>query len=174
MSEESSISNILSANRKVSGDGSLVIYDLTEGVNFSNPKKTAEALAKAFFENDAVNWFQVTDDHIEFSPTYKVRIVLAEDHSRKLEETVDDFLEDLKKKEIYPRFSQQIKDTSENDSNLKAAMVAGTIHSLLMKHYGKQIDKNYLQDDLFLDILERLEIRSLNNADLIDWKKLPI
>jgi hypothetical protein len=53
-------------------------------------------------------------------------------------------------------------------------MAGGALRSALFRHTGKKIDENYLQDDLFLDILEKLEIRSLNDSDLMDWKHLPI
>lgn len=174
MSVEDNLNSEISASRKVSEDGSTVTYDLTEGVDFSNPRKTAEAIAAVFFEKDAVNWFKVSGDHIDFDPAYKVRIVLAEDHNRKREATVDDFLADLQKKEIYPEFSQQINDTAKSASRLKTAMTAGTLSSLFFRHYDKKDDKSFIRDDLFVDILEKLEIRSLDNKDLMDWKNLPL
>lgn len=168
------IKSVIESLRKVSDDGALVTYDLTSGVDFSNPRKVADALAIVFFEKDAVNWFKVSGDHIEFDPTCKVRVVLAEEHSKRLDETVDDFLEDLKEKEIYQKFSQHIDDAASRASRLKAAMVRGSLTSLITKHLDRKIDRDFLEDDLFLDILEKLEIRSLDNKDLMDWKHLPI
>lgn len=173
----SDIENLISAiegSRKVSEDGSLVTYDLTKGVDFSNPKKAAEALATVFFNKDAVNWFKVTGDHIDFDPAFKVRVVLAEEHNKKLENTVDDFLSDLQKKEIFPTFSQQIKDVSAKASNVHAAIIGQTLSNLLYKHSVEKVYDDSIRDDLFLDILEKLEIRSLNDADLMDWKNLPL
>lgn len=174
MSTEEDLSSVIENSRKVSGDGSLVTYDLTENVDFSDPRRVAEVLATVFFEKDAVHWFSVSGDHIEFNPTYKVRIVLAEDHSKKLEDTVDDFLEDLKKEEIYPKFSDQINDNARRMSRLKTAMAAHSLNSLIFRRFDRNVDKDYLEDDLFVDLLERVEIRSLNNEDLINWKHLPL
>lgn len=174
MATEEDLRSIIESSRKASEDGSIVTYDLTKGMNFSNPRKAAEALVSVFFEKDAVNWFSVSDDHVEFNPTYKVRIVLAENHNRKLENTVDDFLEDLKKKEIHPKFSKQLSDAAEHSSRLQATMAGNALQALLMKHYDKKFDNDYFQDDLLLDLLEKLEIRSLNDEDLMDWKNLPI
>ena len=39
----------IESSRKVSEDGSLVTYDLTEGVDFSDPRAVAEALSEVFF-----------------------------------------------------------------------------------------------------------------------------
>ena len=70
---EATIENL----RKVSERGDLVTYDLTDKIDFSKPKEFAKALADVFFRKDAINWFKVTDDKIEFNPAYKVRIILA-------------------------------------------------------------------------------------------------
>lgn len=174
MTSTEELTSIIAGRRKVSPNGDLVTYDLTEEIDFSNPKKTADAIARVFFEQDAMKWFKVTGDHIDFQPEFKVRFVLSEKDHKTVESTVDDFLEDLKRNEIYPKFSRQIDDTAERASRMKAALAGGSIRSVLFRHTGKKIDENYLQDDLFLDILEKLEIRSLDDADLMDWKHLPI
>lgn len=174
MSADMNLSSALEASRKVSKDGSLVTYDLTKNIDFSNPKKVAEALAEVFFQKDAVNWFKVIDDHVDFDPDYKVRIVLAEEHNKKLEDTVDDFLSDLKKEEIHPKFSKQLDDAAGRATNLQIAMAGHSFRASFYRHSEKKINMDYLQDDLFVDLLEKLEIRSLNDKDLMDWKNLPL
>lgn len=174
MSGNDPISEAISKSRTESEDGSLVTYDLTGNVDFSQPKKTAEALANVFFEKDAVNWFKVSGDHIDFEPTYKVRIILAEEHNRLLEETVDDFLKDLQKEEIADSFSPEIKDNAVRASRLGTVIAVGTIRSALFRHTEERVYKDYLKDDLFIDLLEKLEIRSPDNKDLMDWKNLPL
>ena len=87
MVAEDKLKSAIENSRKISEDGSLVIYDLTGGIDFSNPKVVAKALSEVFFEKDAINWFKVDGDQVDFQPTYKVRVVLAEEHNRKLEST---------------------------------------------------------------------------------------
>lgn len=174
MANTDDLANTIKSRRKPSEDGSRVTYDLTSGVAFSNPKQVAEALAKVFFEEDAIKWFSVNGDQVEFNPTYKVRVVLAEDHNKKLEETVDDFLEDLQKDEIYPKFSSQINEESEKSTRVKQAMGFAAISALLFRHSDKKIYRDYFRDDIFIDLLDKLEIRSLNDKDLMDWKNLPL
>lgn len=161
-------------SRKVSQDGSLVTYDLTEGVDFSHPKNTAEALAEVFFQEDAMKWFKVSGDHVDFEPGYKVRVVLAEEHNKLLEETVDDFLKDLQKDEISKKFSSQIKDDASNAARVGSIMAVGAIRSALFRHTEDKVYAGSIRDDLFVDLLEKLEIRSLNDKDLMDWKNLPL
>lgn len=174
MSVDDSLVTAIKNLRKVSADGSLVTYDLTSGVDFSNPKKTAEALAKVFFENEARTWFTVSGDHVDFNPTYRVRIVLAEEHNKMLEETVDDFLKDLQKEEISPSYSKQIKDNAERATKLQTVIAVGTIRSMLFGHTEEKVYRESIRDDFFVDLLEKLEIRSLDNKDLMDWKNLPL
>ncbi len=174
MSAESDLHSAIASSRKVSEDGSLVTYDLTEDIDFSNPGKFAEALADVFFEYDAKEWFKVTGDHVDFNPTHRVRIVLAEGHHKEMEETVDDFLKNLQKDELYPNYSKQIDDVAANSTKLQSALGAHVLRALVFHHFDKKVFEDYVRDDLFLDILEKLEIRSLNDKDLMDWKKLPL
>ena len=174
MKNEDKLRSVIESSRKVSGDGSLVIYDLTSNVDFSNPKLIAKTLSEVFFEKDAKNWFKVDDDKIDFEPTYKVRVVLAEEHNKKLEATVDDLLEDLLKDDLSGTYSKQIKDDSVEASHLQSAMAAGAIRSAIFRHSEEKVYSDSIRDDLFIDLLEKLEIRSLNDKDLLDWKKLPL
>jgi len=174
MVAEDKLKSAIENSRKVSEDGSLVIYDLTGGIDFSNPKVVAKALSEVFFEKDAINWFKVDGDHVDFQPTYKVRVVLAEEHNRKLESTVDDFLKDLQKKDISKDYSEQIKDVASQASAVQSAMATNAIMSAIFEHSEEKVFANSMRDDLFLDLLEKLEIRSLSGKDLMDWKNLPL
>ncbi|MCL6003127.1 MAG: hypothetical protein M0Z77_09420 [Thermoplasmatales archaeon] len=171
---ENNLVSAITTSRKSSGDGSLVIYNLTKGLDFSKPKMVAEALAKVFFENDAVNWFKVKGDHIEFEPKYKVRILLAEEHNKLLSETVDDFLADLKKNEINEKFIHQIKDISTNEEKLQSAVGLAAIGSFFNKPFQRKDDKIEIEDQLFTEMLGVLEVRTPDDTDLIDWENLPI
>ena len=174
MSAEDKLKTIIEKSRKASQDGSLVTYDLTTGVDFSNPKAVAKVLSQVFFEKDALNWFKVNDDKIDFVPTYKVRVVMKEEHNKKLESTVDDFLADLKKEDISRDFSRQIKDDATNAIRLQSAITTSALKSTLFHHSLDKVYSDEIKDDLFVDLLEKLEIKSLGGKDLMDWKNLPL
>ncbi len=174
MPEEKNLKSAIENSRKISEDGSLVTYDLTKGVDFSDPKSVARIISDVFFEKDALKWFKVKDEKIDFEPTYKVRIVMAEEHNKMLESVVDDFLKDLQKDDISRDFSRQIKGDADNATGLQSAITTSALKSALFHHSMDKVYGREIKDDLFLDLLEKLEIRSLNNEDLLDWKKLPL
>jgi hypothetical protein len=174
MSDDDEIAKKIRETRKVSDRGDLVIYNLTSGIDFSNPAKVARSLADVFFREDSVNWFKLDGDHLSFNPEYKVRILLSDEHGKTLENAVDDFLLDLKKDELDHVFSGYIKDVSEKAQKLQAAMARHSFGSILNKRFNRKVEDIEVEDDLFTDLLEAIEIRSPTNQDLIDWKKLPI
>jgi hypothetical protein len=174
MNADGNLYNAILSTRKTSDDGSLVVYNLTKGIDFSNPNKVADALSSVFFEKDAINWFKVTGDHIEFSPKYKVRVLLAEEHSKLLTETVNDFLRDVKKNEISKKFANQIKDISTNEEKMQTAVGLAAIGSFFNKPFQRKDNKVEVEDQLFTEMLGALEVRTPSNADLIDWENLPI
>ena len=61
MSKGDELMSVIESHRVISNDGSLVTYYLTTGVDFANPKITAEALAAVFFRKEAANWFKLED-----------------------------------------------------------------------------------------------------------------
>lgn len=50
MKTEDNLKSVIASSRKVPEDSSIVIYDLTKSVDFSNPRKTAETLAAVFLK----------------------------------------------------------------------------------------------------------------------------
>lgn len=172
MNNIDSIKKTIEMSRKTSQNGELVTYDLTNGVDFSNPKLVDEALSEVFFEKDVSNWFTISEDDIEFKPSYKVQIVLAENHHNLMCKISEGFLKDVKNDDIGKRYAPTINKESGNDSAFVRSIAGRSLLSSFYKHGEDKILKNYLGDDLFTDILECLVIKSLNNEDLINWNKL--
>ncbi len=116
MKEDKTVLNQQIENaRSMSPDNSVVTYDLTEGVDFSDPKTTAEALADVFFQKDAVNWFKVKEDDLDFEPNYKARIILKQGDHHRIKKTFKDFISDLKSEEIGKLYSKQVEYNARPD-----------------------------------------------------------
>lgn len=174
MADESALRSMIEKSRKISKDVDNVIYDLTSGVDFSKPRELAMAISEVFFQKDALNWFKVNDQKLVFEPSYKVQIVLSESDHKKMESVVDEFMEDLKKKNIERNFSGEIKKDSSNEFNLQTAITNHALHSVIFHHSLNKVYENEIADDIFTDLLEKLEIKSIDGKDLMDWKNLPI
>ncbi|MGP6206906.1 hypothetical protein ACNF42_02580 [Cuniculiplasma sp. SKW3] len=174
MADENVLKSMIEKSRKVSEDSNNVIYDLTSGFDFSKPKEMAMAIAEEFFEKDALKWFKVNDGKLEFEPSYRVQIVLSKSDHKKIENVVDDFMEDLKKKNIERGFSGQIRKDASDEMNLQTAITNHAFHSVIFHHSLEKVYKDEISDDIFTDLLEKLEIKSLDGKDLMDWKNLPL
>lgn len=147
-------------------DNSLVTYDLTTGVDFSHPRKTAHSLAEVFFEEDAKYWFTIEGDKLKFKPGYKAEIVLTKEHDRKVKATLNDFLNDLKDDEIMNVFTKQVKESSEVTHGISAYILLG-IASLYLTTITNNVlsqvaDRDRYLHDLLLKIMSNTTIRYLD------------
>ncbi len=83
-----------------------VVYDLTIDVDFSHPKKTAEALAKVLFDRDISKW--ISSEDLTVSPTSTVELRIKDGHNKKIEEAIKETPNDLKYGELPAHYKSQI------------------------------------------------------------------
>src|SRR5213080_2436829 len=81
-SPSESVASQVRAARKLSPDGTKAIYDLTSGVDFSKPKRTARAIAQVLWEEDVQSWWTWRGAGPAFHPTRKVELRLPSGHDR--------------------------------------------------------------------------------------------
>ncbi len=93
-----------------------VVYDLTGEVDFSHPKKTAEALSKVLFERDVSKW--INRENLSVTPTSKVELRIQKGHNRKIERAIQETTNDLKYEELMKNYQTQIN--AEANAYLKA------------------------------------------------------
>jgi len=75
----------------LSPDGTKAIYDLTSGVDFSKPKRTARAIAQVLWEEDVQSWWTWRGAGPAFHPTRKVELRLPSGHDRKVAKAAKEF-----------------------------------------------------------------------------------
>src|SRR5207247_5842191 len=83
-SRSESVASQVRGARKLSPDGTKAIYDLTSGVDFSKPKRTARAIAQVLWEEDVESWCTGRGAGPAFHPTRKVELRLPSGHDRKV------------------------------------------------------------------------------------------
>src|SRR2546425_3508379 len=84
------------AARKLSMDGTRAIYDLTSGIDFSKPRRTAEAIARVAWQQDVESWWTWEGTEPVFKPNRTVEIRLPRDPDRKVARAAAEFQADLK------------------------------------------------------------------------------
>src|SRR6266480_4477602 len=90
-SRSESVASQVRGARKLSPDGTKAIYDLTSGVDFSKPKRTARAIAQVLWEEDVQSWWTWRGAGPAFHPTRKVELRLPSGHDRKVAKAAKEF-----------------------------------------------------------------------------------
>lgn len=153
------LNNQIENARSMSVDNSVVTYDLTNGVDFSHPRKTAEALAKVFFQEDAKEWFQFENGELKFKPGYKAEILLTKEHGHKVEATLNDFLNDLKNDEILTEFTKQVNSAGVVDTGISTYLFNNVANSIANNLMSQQADRNRYLHELLLKVMMNTTIK---------------
>lgn len=159
---EDELKNQILGTRRMSPDNTVVTYDLTSGVDFKHPRKTAEALSEVFFETDASKWFKTTENSVEFQPRYKTQIIVTVKDNQLFEETLSDFMEDLKKNEISEKYGNQIYENINYQVGLGTVFVAGLLGAAIIQAHGQSVQRKEYVQKLLDDIKENTEIKTIS------------
>lgn len=144
--------------RSMASDNSIVIYDLTTGVDFTHPKKTAEALADVFFQKDAINWFTKKDDDLDFTAKYKGRIILKQGDHHRMKATFKDFISDLKSEEIDKQFHDQVEANAAPDDPSFMGSMSGLLSVWAWEHSQHHYRKKVYLEKIVKEIQDNVEI----------------
>ncbi len=142
----------------MSEDNSLVTYDLTNGVDFEHPRKTAEAFAKVFFETDAKKWFTIVDNDVDFKPSYKALILVDENDNKNVDRTMKDFIKDVEFDEISEKYLKEIEAKGTHHTGLGFAF---SPFMLLSAFQSQNLNDDSLIIEVLDDIKKNTEIRDV-------------
>ncbi len=142
----------------MSEDNTLVTYDLTNGVDFQHPRKTAEVFAQVFFETDAVKWFTITDNDVDFKPSYKALILVDEEDNKNVDKTMKDFMKDVEFDEISEKYLKEIQTKSHHHTGLGFAFSPFMLVSMFQ---AQNISDDTLIIEILDDIKKNTEIRDV-------------
>ena len=148
-------------SRREYPDRSLVVYDLTTGVDFSKPRNTAEALADVFFHMDASKWFREEGDKLVFKAGNRVEIRIADEHNRKIEKTVEDFRKDLRNDEVKKEYVNEIEAAATYNAGLGFMIIGGVMNAMLMEAMVRRDQKNQYVGQLLQDTLSNVKIENV-------------
>ena len=146
----------------MSEDSSLVSYDLTNGVDFKHPRKTAEAFAQVFFETDAVKWFTITDNDVDFNPSYRALILVNEEDNRNVDKTMKDFMKDVEFDEISEKYLKEIEAKSRHHTGIGFAFSPFMLVSMFQ-------NQNISDDTLIIEVLDDIK-KNTEIRDVVSHK----
>lgn len=140
------------AARKLSLDGTRAIYDLTSGIDFSKPKRMAEAIAQVVWEQDAKAWWRWQGSMPIFAPTHKVEIRLPRGGHRQVAKAAEEFREDLKKEEFAPYVGSYVDRVRDDSADWPAIFFLGPITAYLLSRWDNRERRRAELDRLFADM----------------------
>lgn len=140
---------------------SLVVYDLTTGVDFSKPRETAEALADVFFHMDASKWFKEENNSLIFNATESVEVRIADEHNKKIAKTLDDFKKDLKKDEIAKEYAKEIEAAGTYNASLGFMLLGGFMNAMIAEALVRRDQRVGYMGELLQKVMGNVKIETV-------------
>lgn len=147
------------ASRKASSDGATVVYDLRFSVDFSKPRRTAEAIARVVWDEDAKGWWSVVDDQPTCTPTSTVELWVPDQHNRRIAKAVEDFKADLRKEELGDEMSGYLASVEDRNPDWAAVFLLGPLWAYLLQVIDNRDKRKVALTYLFLEMAGHIVIR---------------
>ena len=145
------------AARKLSLDGTRAVYDLTSGIDFSKPRRTAEAIARVVWEQDAKSWWSWRDTDPVFEPNRKVEIRLPHDEHRKVAKAAAEFKGELKE-EFAPSVDSYLHGLADDRADWFTIFFLGPLWAYLLQRVDNRQRQRQALDRLFAHMAGYVEV----------------
>ena len=136
-----------------------VVYDLTSDVDFSHPKKTAEALAKVLFDRDISNW--INGENLEVTPTSKLEIRIQKGHNKKIEKAIQETTNELKYGQLMKHYQEQIND--EANAYLQAR---AKYYWVVYSATNPRLSRKEMDEDALKHALHKITSKAFSNITI--------
>jgi len=159
-SAEEDLETSIRSVRKLSLDGTKAVYDLTSGIDFSRPRRTAEAIAQVVWEQDARSWWNWRAGDPIFEPHHKVELRLPRDHDRKVAKAAEEFREDLKNHELAPFVDSYLYRQADDRADWFTIFFLGPLLAYILQHADNRQRQREALDRLFAEMTGYILISS--------------
>jgi len=129
-------------------DGTRAVYNLTSGIDFSKPRRTAEAIARVVWELDAKSRWGWRDRDPVFEPNRKVEIRLPHDQHRKVAKAAAEFQEELKE-EFAPSVDSYLYGLADDRADWFSIFFLGPLWAYLLQRADNRQRQREALDRLF-------------------------
>lgn len=134
------------ANSRTDYMNGTVVYDLTSDIDFSHPKKTAEALAKVLFEKDISRW--INGEKLEVTPLSKLEIRILKGQDKKVQTAINETTNYLKYKELTEHYKSQLNDEANAYLQARAKYYDVVYSATNARQAKKEMDEEALNHAL--------------------------
>jgi hypothetical protein len=156
-SAEESLKARIRAARTLSSDGTKVIYDLTSGIDFSKPRRTAEAIAQVIWYQDAYDWWRWQGGMLHFAPKRRVEIRLPDDGNAKVAKAAADFRDELEH-EFAPHIGSYIKQVRDDRTDWFTIFFLGPLMAYLLERLDNREKARAELDGRFSEIASYISV----------------
>lgn len=155
----------IKSRRSVSSDGKSVVYDLTDGVDFSKPKDTAQALSAVFMVNEVSHWFTRTGEGLTFTPTCTVEMKFRNTHSEAMKKFFRMTMGDLKNDDLRQLYTSYVVQ-SQGGVVPNLMVLSGVLGNLNAGSVirAEDVRNNALLDQMISDIQKNLKITEIDSV----------
>lgn len=144
--------------RRASLDGTRVVYDLTTGMDFSKPRRAAEAIADVLWNEDVKAWWSVASGTATCRPTHSVQILVPEEHHRKIMKTVDEFKRDLVRQGFAEDFHWYIELLGDREVDWPTIFILGPLGAYLMERWANRERRLDELDRVFSEMAKAITV----------------
>ncbi len=156
--EEAALETRIRASRKPSLDGTKAVYDLRFDVDFSNPRRTAEAISRVVWDEDVKSWWSVKDGSPVCTPTGTVELWVPSQHNRRIAKAVQDFQEDLRDHELGGALSDYLASREDHSTDWGAIILMGPLWAYLLQAHGNNVERTAELAKLFSTMADHITI----------------
>ncbi len=155
---ESELEGRVRAVRKLVLDGSEAIYDLRFGVDFSKPRRTAEAIARVVWQEDVQAWWTVNNGKPVCTPTHRVKLLVPDEHNRRIGKTLDEFTKDLREQDLGERVAGYLDSRANREADWGAIILMGPLWAYLLQDADIRAQRREDLESLFSQMAKYITV----------------
>lgn len=155
---EVSLEDRVRASRKLSADGTKAVYDMRSAMDFSNPRRAAEAIAQVVWDEDLRSWWRLEDGEAICEPTRTVELWVPDVHSRQIAKTVKEFESDLRDRELGDAVSRHLDSDEDHEADWGAIFLLGPLWAFILQAFDNSARRKEALARLFGEMADSISI----------------
>ncbi len=132
MGQDEDLRKAILNRRSESSDRREVTYDLSSGIDFTEPLQVADSLSDVFAEKDLSSWFNSNGSIFQFRPDYNVKFKVARSEDDNIEACMHEFLGGLTDNDVVKAYIDDYVSINEPSSFILLVLLVIAIVELIL------------------------------------------